>query len=169
VVGLGHVGSRAAKRCARGGAKLLLADVDSSKRALAEQLEASWTTPARALTADVDVLVPCALGGFLDHETVPRLRCKIIAGAANNQLADERIADLLAARQVLWAPDFVVNAGGIINIVEELGATGYDPSSARKRVRGIVDTLREIFGHADSIGATPLAAATELARARLTA
>ena len=67
------------------------------------------------------MLAPCALGGILDDETVPRLRCPIVAGAANNQLADDRIADLLAARGILWAPDFVVNAGGLINIAEELG------------------------------------------------
>ena len=93
----------------------------------------------------------------------------MIAGAANNQLADDHIGDLLAARGVLWAPDFVVNAGGIINIVEELTGNGYDAGSARRRVRGIADTLNEIFDHADSLGATPLAAAMELARARLSA
>jgi leucine dehydrogenase len=167
VIGLGHVGSRVAKRCARAGAKLLLADVDTRKRALAEQLGARWTTPERALSADVEVLAPCALGGFLDDETVPHLRCRIIAGAANNQLADDRIADLLAAHEILWAPDFVVNAGGLINISEELGT--YDAGSARRRVRGIGDTLRNIFDDAESIGATPLTAAMEQARRRLTA
>jgi leucine dehydrogenase len=167
VIGLGHVGSRVAKRCAKDGAKLLLADVDQSKRALADELGASWTTPERALQARVDVLAPCALGGFLDDETVPRLQCRIIAGAANNQLADDRIADLLAVHEILWAPDFVVNAGGIINIVEELDE--YDPATARKRVRRIADTLREIFDHAEAKSVTPLAAANELARRRLSA
>ncbi len=162
VVGLGHVGSRVARRCARAGAKLLLADVDEAKRRLARDLDAGWTTPVHALDAEADVLAPCALGGFLDDATVPRLRCRIIAGAANNQLADDRIADLLAARQILWAPDFVVNAGGIINIVEELD--DYDAAAARRRVRGITDTLREIFDRAQATGATPLAAAMELAR-----
>jgi leucine dehydrogenase len=167
VVGLGHVGSRVAKRCARAGATLLLADVDPHKRALASTLGAQWTTPEKALSADVDVLVPCALGGFLDDETVPRLCCPIVAGAANNQLADDRIADVLAAHGVLWAPDFVVNAGGLINIVEELGT--YDAATARRRVRGIADTLREIFDDAEAAGATPLTAAMELARRRLVA
>jgi leucine dehydrogenase len=165
VIGLGSVGSRVAKRCAKDGAKLIIADVDHSKRTLAQELGASWTTPTRALDAKVDVLAPCALGGFLDDESVPRLRCRIIAGAANNQLADDRIADLLAARQILWAPDFVVNAGGIINIVEELSE--YNPANARKRVRRIADTLAEIFDHAQAKSVTPLAAANELARARL--
>ena len=66
---------------------------------------------------------------MFDDDSVPRLRCKVIAGAANNQLANDHIADLLAARGMLWAPDFVVNAGGIINIVEELSDAGYDPGS----------------------------------------
>jgi leucine dehydrogenase len=165
VTGLGHVGSRVAKRCARAGAKLLLADVDERKRKLAEALSARWISPDRALEADVDVLAPCALGGILDDQTVPLLRCRIVAGAANNQLADERIADLLAARGILWAPDFVVNAGGLINIAQELD--GYDPALARARVRGIADTLREIFDNAAAIGATPLTAAMELARRRI--
>jgi leucine dehydrogenase len=165
VIGLGHVGSRVAKLCAKDGAKLLLADVDRDKRKLVDELGASWATPAKALDAKVDVLVPCALGGFLDDETVPRLRCRIIAGAANNQLADDRIADLLSAHQILWAPDFVVNAGGIINIVEELDE--YSPANARRRVRHIADTLGEIFDHAEKMSATPLAAANALARERL--
>ena len=167
VIGLGHVGSRVARRCARAGSRLLLADVDESKRRLADELGARWTTPERALTATVDVLVPCALGGFLDDQTVPRLGCAIIAGAANNQLADERIADVLAARQILWAPDFVVNAGGLINIAEEF--SDYDPAAARRRVRGISDTLRQIFEAAEAMDATPLTAAMELARRRLAA
>jgi leucine dehydrogenase len=154
-----------AKRCARGGAKLIVGDVDETKRQLADELGARWMDPERALEAEVDVLAPCALGGILDDASVPRLRCRIIAGAANNQLADDRIADLLVANGILWAPDFVVNAGGLINIAEELGT--YDAATARRRVRGIGDTLRRIFEDAESIGATPLTAAMELARRRL--
>jgi leucine dehydrogenase len=166
VVGLGHVGSRVAKRCARAGAKLVLSDVDAGKRRLAEELGARWIAePERVLEAEVDVLAPCALGGILDEESVPRLRCRIIAGAANNQLAEEHIADVLTARGILWAPDFVVNAGGLINIAEEIGT--YDPAVARRRVRGIAGTLRKIFEDAEAMGATPLTAAMELARRRL--
>jgi leucine dehydrogenase len=165
VIGLGHVGSRVARRCARSGARLLLADVDGRKRSIAQRLGAQWVTPDHAMRAEVDVLVPCALGGSLNDDTVPRLRCRIIAGAANNQLASEAIADLLAARGVLWAPDFVVNAGGIINIAEE--ADGYEAARARRHVRSIGDTLRQIFDHAEATGTTPLAAAMELAQARL--
>jgi leucine dehydrogenase len=167
VLGLGHVGSRLAKRCRTAGASLVVSDVDPSRRRLAEQLGARWVAPERAAKAEADVLAPCALGGLLDEDTVPRLRCRVVAGAANNQLADDGIADLLAARGVLWAPDFVVNAGGLINIAEELG--GYDPARARRRVRGIGDVLRQIFDGAESMGVTPLTAAMELARRRLAA
>jgi leucine dehydrogenase len=117
--------------------------------------------------AEVDVLAPCALGGILDDETVPALRCPVVAGAANNQLADDRIADLLHGRGILWAPDFVANAGGIVNISIELEPAGYDPRRARERVRGIGDTLGAVFANARAIGATPLTAAMELARRRL--
>jgi leucine dehydrogenase len=166
VVGLGHVGSRLATRLARGGARLTVADIDPAKRELARRLGARWVAPETALLAEVDLVAPCALGGVLDESTVPALRCRAIAGAANNQLADEGIADLLHARGILWAPDFVVNAGGIINIAVEL-AGAYDPARARRDVRRIGDTLREIYDHVERAGATPLTAAMELARRRI--
>ncbi|MFZ0091136.1 MAG: Glu/Leu/Phe/Val dehydrogenase dimerization domain-containing protein [Solirubrobacteraceae bacterium] len=165
VLGAGHVGSRVARLCARAGARLIIADVDARKRALAEQLGAGWAAAGEPWAAEVDVLVPCALGGLIDDRAVPRLRCRVIAGAANNQLAHDEIADQLHAREILWAPDFVVNAGGIINIAEEAG--GYDPAVARRRVQGISDTLREIFDRSQSSGMTPLTAAMELADLRL--
>lgn len=165
VLGLGHVGERVARHCARAGAKLIVADVNQDRRAAAERLGARWMTPERALEAKADVLSPCALGGVLNDDTVPKLHCRIVAGAANNQLATDEIADLLVRRDVLWAPDFVANAGGLINIAEEFA--GYDPAAARRRVQGIGDTLREIFDKTESIGATPLIAALELARQRL--
>jgi leucine dehydrogenase len=168
IVGLGHVGSRVARLCARAGARLIAADIDPAKREVARELGARWMTPAQALEADVDVLAPCALGGVLDADTVPRLRCRTIAGAANNQLADDGVADLLHARGILWAPDFVANAGGIINISVELDGS-YEPGRARTRVRHIADTLREIYDHAERMDTTPLVAAAELARRRLTA
>jgi leucine dehydrogenase len=167
VIGLGHVGSRVAKRCAQAGARLLLTDVDERRRAVAEQLGGRWLAPEEALEAPCDVLVPCALGGIFDEESVPRLRCRVIAGAANNQLADEDVADLLRARGILWAPDFIANAGGLINIAQELG--GYDARRARARVRQIGAVLEQVFDDAAAIGATPLTAAMELARRRLAA
>ncbi|MEA2154278.1 MAG: leucine dehydrogenase [Solirubrobacteraceae bacterium] len=167
VAGLGHVGARVAAGCARGGATLLVTDIDESKQALARDLGARWIAPADALTAAVDVLAPCALGGLLDHDAVVRLQAPIVAGAANNQLAEDEVATLLAQRGVLWAPDFVVNAGGIINISVELEPEGYDPRRARKRVRAIADTLQRIFDDADAGGVSPLDAAMALARQRI--
>jgi leucine dehydrogenase len=119
------------------------------------------------LTQPADVFAPCALGGVLTDETVPMLQAPVVAGAANNQLADDSVAEVLAARGVLWAPDFVANAGGIINISVELEPEGYDPGRARARVRGIGDTLRRIYDDAEAVGATPLASAMMLARKRL--
>ncbi|CAA9544765.1 MAG: Branched-chain amino acid dehydrogenase [deaminating](EC [uncultured Thermoleophilia bacterium] len=167
VIGLGRVGGHLARLLAEGGAELLVADIDQGKRALADELGAAWTDPDTALRAEVDVLAPCALGGVLDDRTVPELRCRAIAGAANNQLATEGIADLLSSRGILWAPDFVANAGGIINIAVELEPEGYDRARAEPAVRAIADTMRQIFDDAATIGATPLTAAMELSRRRV--
>jgi len=167
VVGLGRVGGKLAGLLADAGATLVVADVDEGKRALADELGAAWVTPEEALRADVDVFAPCALGGVLDDTTVPELRCPIVAGAANNQLADETVAGRLRARSILWAPDFVANAGGIINIAVEFDPAGYDPAAAEGRVRGIADTLRTIYTEADAEAVTPLDAAMALARRNL--
>jgi len=167
VVGVGHVGGPLAEALAAGGARLVLADIDAGRRALADRLGAEWTDPRTALTADVDVLAPCALGGVLDEETVPALRCRAIAGAANNQLASDDVGELLAARDILWVPDFVANAGGVVNIAVELEDSGYDTARADTNVRAIADTVRTVLDHADANGTTPLAAAMEIARRRV--
>jgi leucine dehydrogenase len=166
IVGAGHVGGRIARLCAKEGAKLILADVDKTKRELATELGARWMSPSKALVAKVDILAPCALGGVLNEESVPELRCAVIAGAANNQLAHENVAALLRAREILWAPDFVANAGGIINIAEERRGR-YDPAAANVAVAGIADTLGRIFDTADADGITTLEAAMKLAEAAL--
>jgi leucine dehydrogenase len=144
-----------------------VSDVDERKRALADDLGAAWAEPAEALTAEVDVLAPCALGGFVHHDSVGTLRCRAICGAANNQLASDEIADLLEARGILWIPDFVANAGGIINIQVELEPDGYSPERADARVRAIGDTTRTVLAQAEATGTNPLASAMELARRRL--
>ncbi|HKE78612.1 MAG TPA: Glu/Leu/Phe/Val dehydrogenase dimerization domain-containing protein [Solirubrobacteraceae bacterium] len=166
VVGLGSVGLRLAQLLAKRGAKLIVADIDKRKRAEAAKLGARWMTPEKALLAPVDILAPCALGGVLDDESVAALQAPVVAGAANNQLADESVAEQLQRRGVLWAPDFVANAGGIINIAVEFQPGGYDPRVARKRVQGVGDTLRAVYD-ASASGATPLAAAMSLARRNL--
>src|SRR5947208_2581821 len=116
----------------------VLDDVDERKRRLAAELpNATWVAPDDALAADVDVLSPCALGGVLDEDTVPRLRARVVCGSANNQLADDGLAAELAALGVLYAPDFVVNAGGLINVATGLDPDGYDAERAAARVAEI--------------------------------
>ena len=167
VIGLGNVGGALARGLAEAGASLVLADVAAGKRALADELGARWAEPAAALRADVDLVAPCALGGVLDHATVPELRCRAVAGAANNQLASDDVAAELHARGILWTPDFVANAGGIINIAVELEPEGYSADRARARVLAIGETVATVLDMAESSGTTTLAAAQELARRRL--
>ena len=167
VIGLGSVGGALARALAAGGAALVLADVDARKRALAQALGATWAEPGAALRAEVDVVSPCALGGDLNDATVPELRCRAIAGAANNQLTADELAGQLQARGIVWIPDFVANAGGIINIAVGLEPEGYAADRARARVLAIGDTVRTLLELAESGGTTPLAAAQELARRRL--
>jgi leucine dehydrogenase len=167
VVGLGHVGGPLARVLAGDGAQLVVTDINPARRALAEELGATWVDSEAALTADVDVLAPCALGGVLNPDTVPRLRCRAIAGAANNQLADDSVGKLLAARGILWVPDFVANAGGVINIAVEFENGGYRRDRADVRVRGVADTVRTVLDHAEATGSTTLAAALDIARRRV--
>jgi leucine dehydrogenase len=168
VIGAGRVGSRVARLVSRAGAKVLLADIDESRKSVARELKnARWTDPSSALTADVDIVAPCALGGVIDSHNLELLRTPIICGAANNQLAHDGIADDLVARGILYAPDFIANAGGLINVAAELDPEGYDAGRTRRRARGIEETMTAIFDEAERLGTTPLAAAYTLARRRL--
>ncbi len=167
LVGLGHVGMRLAKGLLKAGAKVVASDIDRGKRSEIIAAGGRWIPLDRAMTQAADVFAPCALGGILDDETVAELQVPIVAGAANNQLADDNVAGHLATRGVLWAPDFVANAGGIINIDVELEKAGYDPRRARVRVKGIGDTMRRIYDDAEANSVTPLDAAIALARERL--
>jgi leucine dehydrogenase len=168
IIGLGQVGSRVARRLAADGAELLVSDIDHSKRRLADELGATWTDPETALSAEVDLVVPAALGGILTPASVATLRCAAIAGPANNQLADDSVADDLHDRGILWAPDFVVNAGGVIygSAMEFEGASRED---AVARVGAIAGSLDAVFSAARQHAITPLAAARRVAGERLTA
>jgi leucine dehydrogenase len=166
VVGVGRVGSRLARRLIAAGATLVLADIDESKRSLVAELPgASWADPNVALQAEVDVLAPCALGGAINESNVGLLRCRIVCGSANNQLAHDGLADDLAAHGILYTPDFIANAGGLISVAAEL--EGYDEAQARFRAASIEQTTARLLKDAEEAGVTPLAAAYELARRRL--
>jgi leucine dehydrogenase len=166
VIGLGAVGTHVARLLDRAGARLVVTDVNPAAHSLAEELGAIWVDPEDALAMEVDVLVPAALGGLLTAHTVPLLRCAAVAGPANNQLDEPATAGLLAARGILWAPDVVVSAGGVIH------ATGVElrqESEQRltERVHGIADTLRKIFHTARDHRTTPAIAAGHLAAQRV--
>ncbi len=169
VQGVGDVGERLAEQLAEAGASVLLSDLDIARAsALAERIGAEVVPPEAALAVECDVYAPCAVGGTLNAETIPSLRCRIVAGCANNQLAEPEDAARLDQAGILYAPDYVINAGGVIHAwgTESLG---WDPDRVESRLAGIGDSLTEIYARAESEGITTEAAAERLARSRLDA
>jgi leucine dehydrogenase len=171
VQGLGSVGFGLAEHVVQAGGRLVAADVDRDRVSRAvEELGARAVAPEDVYDVDCDVFAPCALGGILNDETIARLRCAVVAGAANNQLLDEvRHGEMLREREIQYAPDYVINAGGVINISCELRPGGYDAETALREVHSIPKTLAEVFARAREQGITTHAAAQELAEAALAA
>jgi glutamate dehydrogenase/leucine dehydrogenase len=168
VLGIGKVGGALARRLHDAGAQLTIADVRAgAAEALAAELGASVVDVDAAPTTECDILSPCALGALLSASSIPALRCAAVCGAANNQLATDDDDLRLAERGILYAPDYVVNAGGVINIADETAIGGYHHDRAFARVAGIADTLARIFDLADERGLTPADAADALAEDRL--
>jgi leucine dehydrogenase len=165
IVGLGHVGASLAARLAAAGAELYACDIDSGKRTGAEELGAEWVYPEGAMLTRCEVLAPCALGGAVDEANAALLRCEVVCGAANNILAGEELAETLRRRGVLYAPDFIANAGGLIHVCADL--LDQDPSAVDDLVDGIGDTMHEVLAEAEELAVTPLEAARVLARRRL--
>lgn len=167
--GIGKVGGALLDLLLGAGVEVVISDLDTgaARRAGAAAPGVRVVDPDEILAGPCDILAPCALGGILDDRTIPRLRCSAIVGSANNQLAREDHADALAARGILYAPDFVVNAGGIINIAVELEPGGYVPEEAVRRVDRIFENMRNVLERAAASGVTPAAAATALARERI--
>jgi leucine dehydrogenase len=143
--GIGSVGYLLGEYLKAEGAKLFAADIDPARAARAEsELGAEIVPPGEVLEVDCDVVAPCALGAVLDDRSIPRLRCKIVAGSANNQLADEtRHGKALHDRGILYAPDFVINAGGLLHVYNEL--LGEDGDTAMRMAAGIYDNLTRIL------------------------
>ncbi|MGN9803081.1 Glu/Leu/Phe/Val family dehydrogenase [Micromonospora sp. L32] len=168
VAGLGKVGKYLTKHLLDDGAEVVATDVNPKAlewvRTTHPQVE--LVDDASALVAaDIDVYAPCALGGALNDDTVPALRAKVVTGAANNQLAHPGIEKLLADRGILYTPDYVVNAGGVIQVADEI--EGFNFERAKLRATKIYDTTREILQLADDEGVPPAVAADRLAERRM--
>lgn len=168
VQGLGHVGYALCELLHEAGARLLVAEPRSEVAARAAvRFGAQVTSSAALLQAKIDVFAPCALGGVIDFAAVQNLRAKVICGAANNQLYSDNLASRLADRDILYAPDYLVNAGGIINVAAEYLRWRND--EVEVRVGRIGERLEEVLLLAEARGVTPLDAASVIARARIEA
>ena len=166
VQGVGDVGAPLAAELAANGARVLVTDVDENRAgSLASQIGADLVSPDDAIGAACDVYAPCALGGTLNAESIPHLRCRVVAGCANNQLAEPEDSERLREAGILYAPDFVVNAGGVLYAwgTESLG---WDLETVEQRLIGIGETLLEIYATAEWDGVGTHAAAERLARSR---
>jgi leucine dehydrogenase len=167
VQGLGAVGARLCELLAAAGARLLVTDVDPRRCATAVARGARTVRPEEVTRTVCDVLAPCATGGLIDATTARTLPVAVVAGAANNVLADAEAAQVLAERGIVYAPDFVANSGGAIHLVGR-EVLGWTPDRVSARTEGIEDTLRTIFADARARGVTTERAAVDLAQARLT-
>lgn len=167
VQGLGHVGWHLCQHLAEAGARLIVTDIrrDSVERAAA-QFDATPVAPNDIYDVEADVFAPCALGAILNDDTVPRLKVAVVAGAANNQLAESRHGAMLADRGILYAPDYAINAGGVINISYEIRGR-YDRAACFQHIARIYDTMMAIFARAEAEGIPTHLAADRLAEERL--
>ncbi len=166
--GVGSVGFKLARRLVDAGDVLWVADRDEARaRLVADELGAEVVASDDILGLDVDVFSPCAMGAVIDDRTLPRLRARIVAGAANNQLESDSHADRLAERGILYAPDYVINAGGVIDVASELA--GFDVQAVNRQVEEVGATLREIFARAARERRNTREIADEVARERFAA
>jgi len=166
IQGCGHVGYHLAKMLHAAGAKLLVTDVDErSMSRVSEEFDVETVRPDEIFSVQTDIFAPCALGGVVNDETIPQLKARIIAGAANNQLLEERHGEMLRERNILYAPDYVANAGGVLNGCVEL--LGWNAELASRKVDEIYDTMLTIFEAAKSQAIPPNQAADRLVEERL--
>jgi leucine dehydrogenase len=170
VQGAGAVGEPLAEMLVKAGADVVVSDVSLERvEALYDRLGVEVVAPSSVLETECDVYAPCATGGVLDDTTIPRLRCRIVAGAANNPLADNhRDGELLREAGILYAPDFVINGGGAIHLIG-YEALGWTEAQVEAGLVGIGTTLCEIYRAADADGISTEIAAERIAAARLAA
>jgi leucine dehydrogenase len=164
--GVGKVGYHLALMLRQEGAKLTMTDINRSLLSTtARELGAPVVEPHEIYQIEAEIFSPCALGGILNDEVIPRLRCEIIAGSANNQLADERHGEELWKRGILYAPDYVINAGGLLSALYEMGR--WDKGTVMRKTAEIYDRLREIFEKSRSANIPTHVAADRLAEERI--
>lgn len=167
IQGVGHVGIHLARLLHKAGVKLTIADVDPGRLdQVVSETGAKVVSIDAILETDCDVLAPCAFGGAVTEALAPRLRCRAIAGAANNQLRTPAAGDLLMARGIFYAPDYVINAGGVINVAQEV--VGYDESKSTPRVLDIYETIRKIIERSREEKRNPETIADQLANEIIT-
>jgi leucine dehydrogenase len=168
VQGVGHVGADLVEQLTNEGAKVYITDVNTeSLKEVAAKTGAEILSTDEIMTIKCDVFSPCAMGNILNEQTIPYLNCKAIVGAANNQLGTMEDATSLMNKGILYAPDYLVNAGGIINVHFERLPEGYNAKEAKKATWAIGDTLLEIYAMAEKDGTSPAVAADKLAEERL--
>jgi leucine dehydrogenase len=168
IQGVGAVGGRLAQLLKQLGARVTICDINEAKVEELKRTQGYETIPdARHLDVACDIYAPCARGAGLNDQTIPKLKCKAIGGAANNQLLELRHAQALKQRGILYAPDFVINAGGIINVGVELFPGGYREAKSLKMIENIYTNLRKVFEIARKDGITTHEAALRLAKARI--
>lgn len=169
VQGLGHVGQYLCGHLAAAGARLVVSDIDATRMdRMVREYGAAAAEVGRIHTVDCDIFAPCALGAGLNPVTIPEIRARAIAGAANNQLSTPDMAIELQKRNILYAPDYVINAGGIIAIAAELDGT-FVAGNARNKAATIGETLSDLFRRARQGGRTTAELADTMARERLNA
>lgn len=165
VQGLGSVGDRLAAHLHEAGARLVVSDVRKEAVARAQEVFGAEVRPPESIhAADVDVFAPCALGGALNDRTLAEVTAPVVAGAANNQLQRPEHGRRLHERGILYAPDYVINAGGVIEVAAQWGV--YDGGEVRRRVLGIADTLDQVFREAGATGEPPEVIADRIAERR---
>src|SRR6185369_4411783 len=166
IQGCGSVGYHLAKLLHEAGARLIASDVNSENLSrVVDEFGAEAVAPNEIFSVKADVFAPCALGGVLNDETIPQLKVQIVAGSANNQLLEERHGAMLRNRNILYAPDYVANVGGVLNGCTEL--LGWTSEQAATKMLAIYDTVLRIFKIAEKEGITPNEAADRLAEERL--
>lgn len=168
VQGLGAVGMHLCRHLHEAGARLIVTDISEDRIDKAtSEFGAEVVAPDDIYDVECDIFSPCALGAVLNDDTVPRLKAKVVAGSANNQLAESRHADALRERGILYAPDFIINGGGVINVFNELSPGGYVRERAFTRVAQIGDQVAEAIALAEERNISTDAAAVLLAERRL--